>query len=95
MTQVHLELHLPDVPRTFGKKRLEVEFEGETVADLLDHLLGRYGPGIREAMYDADGVLDPVIQFVVNGKAWVRHDQLDTRLEDGDAITILALLAGG
>ena len=95
MTRVHLELLVTDLPEAVGGKRLEVEFEGETVADLVSHLQKRYGQAARDALLDEEGLLDPVIQFVVNKEAWVRHDQLDRPLHDGDNVTILALLAGG
>jgi molybdopterin synthase sulfur carrier subunit len=93
--RVRLNLHVPVLPEVIGKKRLDVEFDGSTLSDLLDHLLVRYGRGARSALYDEAGELDPVVQLVVNGKSWVTREGLDTELQDGDEVTILTLLAGG
>jgi MoaD family protein len=93
--KVNLELFLPVLPETIGRKKLEVEFAGETVNDLIDHLVARYGRPARQALYDKQGKLDPVVQVLINGEAWVYHDQLDTTLQDGDSVVFMLMLAGG
>ena len=90
-----LDLHLPVLPEALGKKRLEFAFPGETVGDLLAHLVKRYGKSAKDAMYDDQGALDPVIQIVVNGKDWLKEEHLDTPLAEGDHVVLMALLAGG
>lgn len=93
--KVNLELFLPVLPEAIGCKKLEVEFAGETVSDLIDHLVARYGRPARQALYDKQGKLDPVVQVLINGEAWVYHDQLDTTLQDGDSVVFMLMLAGG
>jgi MoaD family protein len=92
---VHLRIFLPVLPEAIGRKELDVEFAGETVNDLMDHLIARYGRKARQALYDQEGRLDPVVQILVNGERWVMHDQLDSALEDGDDVMIMLVLAGG
>ncbi|MEJ2735912.1 MAG: MoaD/ThiS family protein [Anaerolineae bacterium] len=93
--KVHLKMFLPVLPEAIGRRELEVEFAGETVKDLIEHLVARYGRKARQALYDGQGQLDPVIQILLNGEQWVTHDRLDTRLQDGDEVMLALMLAGG
>jgi MoaD family protein len=93
--KVGLKIFLPVLPEAIGRKELQVEFAGETVGDLIEHLATRYGRKARQALYDGQGRLDPVIQILLNGEQWVTHDRLDTALQDGDEVMLLLMLAGG
>ena len=86
---------LPRLAKAMGAKELEVEFPGETVADLLDHLVQEYGRPAREALLDEGGDLDAIIQILVNEKQWVVHDELDVALKEGDSVIFMLLVAGG
>ena len=93
--KVHLKIYLPVLPEAIGGKELRVEFAGQTVNDLIEYLIARYGPKARQALYDSEGQLDPVVQILLNGEQWVTHDQLDTVLHDGDDVMLMLMLAGG
>jgi MoaD family protein len=93
--KVHLRLFLPVLPEAIGRKELQVEFAGETVNDLLDHLIACYGRKAREALYNQNGDLDSLVQVLVNGEHWVAHDRLDTVLQDGDELMLMILIGGG
>ena len=93
--KVNLKLLVPVLPEAIGRRDLEVEFAGETVNDLIEHLVARYGRKARQALYDEKGQLDPVVQVLLNGKEWVTHDRLDTALQDGDNVVLMIMLAGG
>jgi MoaD family protein len=93
--KVNLKILLPTLPEIVGGKELQVEFNGETVHDLLEYLLTRYGRKARQALCDKQGKLDPVIQVLLNGEEWITHDQLDTVLQDGDDVIFMMLMAGG
>jgi MoaD family protein len=93
--RVHLKIFLPVLPEAIGRKELEVEFAGETVSDLIEHLVARHGRKARQALYDEKGQLDPVVQVLLNGKEWVTHDRLDTALQDGDSVMLMVMMAGG
>jgi MoaD family protein len=93
--KVRLRIFLPVLPEAIGRKELQMEFAGETVGDLIDHLITRYGRKVRQALYDSQGQLDPVVQILLNGEQWVAHDRLDTALHDGDEVMLLLMLAGG
>jgi MoaD family protein len=93
--KVHLKILLPVLPEAIGRKELQVEFAGETVNDLIEYLITRYGQKARQALYDSGGQLDPVVQILLNGEHWVTHDRLDTVLHDGDDVMFMLMLAGG
>lgn len=93
--KVHLKIFLPVLPEAVGGKELQVEFAGETVNDLIEHLIARYGRKARQALCDKKGQLDPIVQILLNGEKWVPHDQLDTVLHDGDEVMLMIMLGGG
>ncbi len=93
--KVQLKVLLPVLPEAMGRKELELEFPGETVNDLIGHLIAQYGRKARQALYDEHGQLDPVVQILLNGEEWVAHDQLDRALKDGDHVVLMIMLAGG
>lgn len=93
--KVHLKILLPVLPEAMGCKELQVEFAGDTINDLIEHLIARYGRKARQALYDRNGQLDPVVQILLNGEQWVTHDRLDTVLHDGDNLMLALMLAGG
>jgi molybdopterin converting factor small subunit len=49
--RLNLKILLPVLPEAIGRKDLEVEFAGETVNDLIEHLIARYGRKARQALY--------------------------------------------
>jgi len=93
--KVNLKILLPVLPEAIGRKELEVEFAGETVSDLIEHLVATYGRRAKQALYDEKGDLDPVVQVLLNGEEWITRDQLDTRLQDGDNVVLMMMMAGG
>jgi MoaD family protein len=93
--KVHLKILLPALSEAIGRKEFEVEFAGETVSDLIGHLVARHGRKAKQALYDETGGLDPVVQVLLNGKEWVTHDRLDTALRDGDSVMLMMMMAGG
>lgn len=86
---------LPALAKAIGGRRLEIDFPGDTVADLLDHLVERHGRAAREALLDEEGNLDTIIQILVNEEQWVVHDDLDVSLREGDTVILMLLVAGG
>jgi len=93
--RLNLKILLPVLPEAIGRKDLEVAFAGETVNDLIEYLIARYGRKARQALYDERGQLDPVVQVLLNGKEWVAHDRLDRALQDGDSVLFMMMMGGG
>ena len=96
MVKVNLKiLGLPTLSKVTGKKKLDINFEGKTVNDLIDYIVKRYGRKAAEALLDEEGKLDITIQVLLNGREWITHDRLDTVLKDGDSIALMLMVAGG
>ena len=93
--KVQLKILLPALPEAIGRKDLQVEFAGETVLDLIEHLVARYGRKARQALYDEKGDLDLAVQVLLNGEEWITRDRLDTALQDGDSVMLMMMMAGG
>ena len=94
--QINVEfLGLPMVSDVIGKKRLEVDIQGETVKDVIDELIKRYGKKVRDAFYDVEGNFDMTIQITLNGKSFIPADKRDTHIKEGDNLIFMLLLAGG
>ncbi len=88
-------LGLPMISDLIGKKKLQLEISGNTVRDVINELINRYGKKLREAFYDKDGNFDLMIQIAINGKSFISPDKHDTELKEGDSLIFMMLLAGG
>lgn len=88
-------LALPMLSQAIGAKEVAIDFEGETVNDLIEDLVKRFGPQAKRALYDEKGEVDLMIQILLNEKEWVTRDRLDTPLKEGDTLAFMFLAAGG
>ena len=88
-------LGLPMVSDVVGNKKLELEVSGNTVKDVIEKLINRYGKKVRDAFYDAQGNFDLMIQIALNGKSFIPSDKHHTPLNEGDSLIFMMLLAGG
>jgi len=86
---------LPMVSDIVREKKLALDLSGDTVRDVIDELIKRYGKKVRQAFYDAQGNFDPMIQIALNGKSFIPSDKHDTPLNEGDSLIFVILLAGG
>jgi len=88
-------LGFPMVSDVVGKKKLELDISGQTVKDVIDELIRRYGKKVRDAFYDTEGNFDLMIQIALNGKSFIPADKHNTVLNEGDSLIFMLLLAGG
>ena len=70
-----------------------VHGEGGTVGELLADLDGKF-PGFRNQIMQ-DGSLHRFVNIYLNDEDIRYLDKLETRLKEGDSISILPALAGG
>jgi sulfur-carrier protein len=71
-----------------------VSADGETVGAVFNVLTERY-PGLGGNLVDDDGQLHKFVNVYRNDDDIRYLDQLDTKVADGDVISILPAVAGG
>ncbi len=88
-------LSLPIVVKKVGSKTIALDFSGTTVNDLIQEVAGKYGRDVQKFLLDETGQLDMSLSVLINQQEWVRHNQMDRPLQNGDRVTIMMLVAGG
>jgi sulfur carrier protein ThiS len=71
-------------------------FPGETLPELIQSLVEQKGVRVKESLLDpGTQSLDPAIQIMINRKFLPKEEIPLRRIEEGDQVTFLKLLAGG
>ena len=74
----------------------ETTIEGESVRETLDELVRAYGDKFYSAIFDRDtGKIRRYYSVLVNGRNIYLLDGLDTRLKDGDTVSVFPPVGGG
>ncbi|MDR1066678.1 MAG: MoaD/ThiS family protein [Clostridiales bacterium] len=85
---------IPTALRAFTDRRGEVQAEGKTVGEAVASFAKAY-PDIRRHLYEEDGTLRSFINVYVGEMNVKNLDGVDTRLKDGDTVTLVPAIAGG
>lgn len=88
-------LSMPIVTKIIGSKKVSLDFYGQTINDLLHHIIDKYGEKLGRFLMDENGKLDMVFQVYLNGKERIPRDRMDKILQDGDQVTLMMLVGGG
>ncbi|MFF7237406.1 MoaD/ThiS family protein [Streptomyces collinus] len=88
-----IEVRIPTILRTYTDGQKAVEGAGATVADLFADLETRH-TGIQARIVD-NGQLRRFVNVYLNDEDVRFVDGIDTKLSDGDTVTILPAVAGG
>ncbi|MER5985331.1 MoaD/ThiS family protein [Streptomyces sp. NPDC001787] len=88
-----IEVRIPTILRTYTDGAKAVEGSGATLADLFVDLDSRHN-GIRERVVDG-GELRRFVNVYLNDEDVRFLDGIETKLSDGDNVTILPAVAGG
>ena len=88
-------LSLPNVAKMIGSKSVALDFSGTTVNDLVREVAEKYGRDVQKFLLDETGSLDMSLSLMINKQEWIRHNQMDRPLQDGDLVTILMMAGGG
>lgn len=89
-----VEVRIPTVFRRFTGGESSVELDPGTVSDLIGQLEQRY-PGIGEQLLTPEGELHRFINVYVNDEDARYLEKLDTKVTEGDTVSILPSVAGG
>jgi molybdopterin converting factor small subunit len=89
-----VEIKLPTVLRAQADGQSSVTIEGATVGEVFAKLIEQY-PGLRGNLLDDGGGLHKFVNVYKDDDDIRYLDGLDTKLGDGDELTILPAVAGG
>jgi molybdopterin synthase sulfur carrier subunit len=91
---VPVEVRLPTVLRSAAGGSATVTADGATIGEVLRHLVDTY-PGMAGQVFGEDGALHRFVNVYVNDDDVRYLDKLDTKVADGDTVSILPAVAGG
>lgn len=89
---INVRIPPPLLPVTGGKS--EVEATSSTIGSLLDELEANY-PGMKERLCDEKGELRRFVNIYVNEEDIRFLDGKETKINDGDEVSIIPAIAGG
>ncbi|MEY4575466.1 MAG: hypothetical protein RL701_169 [Pseudomonadota bacterium] len=88
-----ITVRIPTPLRTLTQGKDEVEAAGKNVRDIIEDLEKHY-PGLKERLLDDKGVRR-FVNIYQNEEDIRFLDSLDTKVKDGDSISIVPAIAGG
>jgi len=91
---VAVDVRLPTVLRTHAGGKATVQVQGSTVGEVLADLVRSY-PGMAGQVLTDDGSLHRFVNVYVDDDDVRYLDQLDTKVADGQTVSILPAVAGG
>ena len=89
-----IDVRIPTILRTYTGGAKAVEGSGDTLSALITDLDSRHS-GIRGRLITEDGGLHRFVNIYVNDEDVRFTGSLETKLNDGDSVTILPAVAGG
>lgn len=89
-----VEVRIPTVFRKYTSDQAMVELEPGTIADLIDQLEARH-PGMKGQLLTVEGQLHRFVNVYVNDEDARYLEKLDTKVADGDTVSLLPSVAGG
>ena len=88
------KVRIPTPLRKFTGGAEEVTASGATVGALVADL-DKHHPGLREKIFDDRGQVRRFVNIYVNGDDIRFLDNLQSKLKDGDEVSIVPAIAGG
>jgi MoaD family protein len=87
-------VRIPTPLRTLTKGEKEVQIAAASVSELVGNLEKSY-PGFHDRLLDDKGKLRRFVNVFVNDEDVRFLQNLDTRLKEGDQVSIVPAIAGG
>jgi MoaD family protein len=91
---VAVEIRLPTVLRQHAGGQATVKANGSTLGEVLQDLALQF-PLLKDQVITEDGTLHKFVNVYKNDEDVRYLDKLDTKVDDGDVISILPAVAGG
>ena len=87
-------IKLPTVLRAQADNQATVEVDGATIGEVFNNLIDQY-PGLRANLLDDEGGLHKFVNVYKDDDDIRYLDGLDTKVGNGDVLSILPAVAGG
>jgi len=85
--KVNIEIAGLPLYKIFGKsKRIEFEFPGETLKELIGAMVRKFGFEIKKFLLDKNGNIDMDIRVLLNGATYLSENRMQASLNDGDTL---------
>jgi len=89
-----IKVRIPTPLQKLTKNQAEVACDGASIGEIIASLEQQF-PGIKERLCDPNGQLRRFINVYVNEEDIRFLEGSDTKLKDGDDISIIPAIAGG
>jgi MoaD family protein len=89
-----VQVKIPTVLRKHTEGQAQIEARGSTIAELVEDIAGRF-PEFKAKVVADDGQLHRFINVYANDEDIRYLDGLETKVSDGDTVSILPAVAGG
>lgn len=87
-------IRIPPVLRAQVGEAKQVEAQGETVGQVLQHLLSQH-PALSDQLLTPEGQLNRFVNVYLNGQDIRYLGELDTPVGERDTLIVLPAMAGG
>ncbi len=89
-----VRVRVPTPLRRFTGGKDEISAEGASIQAVIENL-EQHHPGLKERLLDDSGQLRRFVNVYLNGDDIRFLDQLNSKVKDGDDISIVPAIAGG
>jgi sulfur-carrier protein len=89
-----VQVRVPTPLRRFTAGAGEVQADGTSISQVIEDLERRH-PGIRERLLDEKGDIRRFVNIYLNGDDIRFLESLNSKVKDGDDVSIVPAIAGG
>jgi molybdopterin synthase sulfur carrier subunit len=89
-----VKVRIPAPLRKLTENKTEIEANGKTVQELIENLEKKF-PGMKDRLCDETGKIRRFINIYVNEQDIRFLENENTKLKDGDEVSIIPAIAGG
>ena len=89
-----IEVRLPNILRPHAGGQATVTADGATIGEVLQSLVAEF-PGLTGQLITETGQMHKFVNVYVNDDDVRYLDKLETKVADGDTVSILPAVAGG
>jgi len=95
MVKTSVKVKFPTQFSKYIKDQKVIDFEGEKFIDFIDYLEKTFGNDIKGRLFEEEGEIRPYINFFIGEKNIKSLNGMDTKINNGDKISLLLSRAGG